>query len=188
MGQRRSRSSALTASPSTRPELWQVMKARVSVNVSAECQAEVEAHACPFGVSCVKRLVDRSVVACYPASTSAASLARADCQPASLSAVETPGGKSSWTATKSVPPSSASLRVMVIVISPRICRIRGLEFVQLDHSLVRQKLYEAAVVGVGARARLASSRWRVVGERDSERSPFAAFEAVHVRGHAGCQA
>ena len=29
------------------------------------------------------------------------------------------------------------------------CRIRGLELIHLDHSLVRQKLYEAAVVVQG---------------------------------------
>src|SRR5207237_8496589 len=53
----------------------------------------------------------------YPASTSAASFASDDRQPASLSAAGTPGGSPSCTATRSVPPS-ASTSAIVIVISP----------------------------------------------------------------------
>src|SRR5205823_6169946 len=66
-----------------------------------------------------RRVLGRTWAAQDPASTSAASFASDDRQPASLSAGDRPDGSRSCTARRSVPPS-ASASVIVIVISP--CR------------------------------------------------------------------
>jgi hypothetical protein len=52
------------------------------------------------------------------------------------------------------------------------CRIRRLELVDLDHSLVRHELHEAPVVSVGVRARLACSCLSVVGGEMSRKQDF----------------
>src|SRR5215208_3106080 len=68
-----------------------------------------------------------------------------------------------------------------LTVQRGICRF---ELVYLDEQLVWHELDEAAVIGVGARSRLAYTGRRVVGERDPERAALAAVEFVHVGGHA----
>jgi hypothetical protein len=63
-------------------------------------------------------------------------------------------------------------------------RIVGLEFEHLDDLRVRHEPREVAVVGVGLRARLASARASLVGERDAEGATLAWIELVHLTAHA----
>ena len=110
---------------------------------------------------------------CVP-STSAASFASDERQPISLSAGRRPGGRSSWTARTSVPPSASVSRVR----DGHLAAQRGvgrLELDPLDHLLAEHQLDEATAIGVGVCRGLAGAGRLVIGERDAK------FRRLHGR-------
>jgi len=77
-------------------------------------------------------------------------------------------------------PPLPSASVIVIVISPRKCRVIRLELVHLDDLLILQEPHEAAVVSVRVGSCLAGLSWRIVRERDPERAAFAGVERMYM--------
>src|SRR5712664_19738 len=108
-----------------------------------------------------------------PASTSAASFASDDRQPASLSAAGTPRGSPSCTARRSVPPS-ASASAIVIVISPSSAG----SVASNSTTSTTCSLGTSFTKRVGLSCRLAGAGRGVVRERDPERAAFAGVERM----------